>query len=351
MIYVIMPSEPSQQLMKMVEAATKEEVTYVIKSEDHLPNLQNKKILFAVELGEFGADLPLLQLLSVLHQRGNDSLKSSVGALVVHSDTELFTKSASAEIIFRANQMGCGFIGHPLVEATGSMRNFKTWQKTLDLSLEEISLRLSSQLGLRLREYSHKQVRDPKIAVLHSSSRATSNTLSLWSMISKGLKNPRVQELYIRNGSVFDCYGCSYKTCMKFSEQSSCFYGGVMTEDILPAIEESDSLVWICPNYNDSISSNLMAVINRLTTLYRRMNFYDKSIFSVIVSGNSGSDSIARQLIDALNINKGFYLPPYFSIMAIANDKGSIWKIPQIERRAFDFGEHISSTIRARDIE
>jgi len=349
MIYVIMASEPSQQLMKMVEAATKEEGSFVIKSEDQLPNLQNKKILFAVELGEFGVDLPLLQLLSVLHRRGPESLISSVGALVVHSDTYLYTKSASAEIIFRANQMGCSFMGHPLIEATGSMRNFKTWQKTLDLSLEEISLRLSSQLGQRLREFAPKPVKNPKMAVLHSSSRTTSNTLSLWSMISKGLQNPRVQELYIRNGSVFDCYGCSYKTCMKFSEQSSCFYGGVMTEDILPAVEEADALVWICPNYNDSISSNLMAVINRLTTLYRRINFYDKSIFSVIVSGNSGSDSIARQLIDALNINKGFYLPPYFAITAIANDKGSIWEIPNIEKNAFHFGEHISNSIRASE--
>lgn len=118
-----------------------------------------------------------------------------------------------------------------------------------------------------------------------------------------------------------------------------------MTEKILPAVEEADILVWICPNYNDSISSNLMAVINRLTTLYRQIKFYDKAIFTVIVSGNSGSDSIARQLIDALNINKGFYLPPRFALMETANDPGSVLKIPNIQDKARQFAAHMQSVI------
>ncbi len=348
MIYVIMAGEPSLQLMNMLGAATKGQETFIIKDSTNLPNLQNKKILFVVELGQFGVNIPLLQLLSTLYSKGFDSMKSSVGALLIHSDTDLYTKSSASHIIFMANQMGCSFIGHPLVEATGGLLNFRTWQKTLNLSLEEISLEMSHQLGKRLREYSSIIVKNPSIVALHSSSRTTSNTLSLWHMVRKNLKTTRVQELYIKNGSVYDCYGCSYKTCMKFSENESCFYGGVMTKDILPAVENADALVWICPNYNDSIASNLMAVINRLTTLYRRMNFYNKTIFSVIVSGNSGSDSIARQLIDALTINKGFFLPPYFTMMEIANDPGSILEVTNIEEKAKDFANYIHQSIRNR---
>ncbi|MEK6266337.1 MAG: NADPH-dependent oxidoreductase, partial [Clostridium sp.] len=65
------------------------------------------------------------------------------------------------------------------------------------------------------------------------------------------------------------------------------------------------------------------------------------------VSGNSGSDSISKQLIGALNINKGFRLPPYFSIMAISNDPGEIFNIPQIQETTKDFAETIKKEIKA----
>jgi len=120
-----------------------------------------------------------------------------------------------------------------------------------------------------------------------------------------------------------------------------------MVEEILPAIESSDAVVWICPNYNDSISANLMAVINRLTALYRKTKFFDKSVFGIIVSGNSGSDSVAKQLIGSLNINKSFRLPPYFALMATANDPGSIRKVPGIEEKARIFAENLIKEIKS----
>ena len=88
-----------------------------------------------------------------------------------------------------------------------------------------------------------------------------------------------------------------------------------------------------------------MAVINRLTTLYRQISFNNKMIFAIIVSGNSGSDSIAKQLIDALNINKGFILPPYFSLIETANDAGSILKVAKIREKASSFAENINAII------
>ena len=119
-----------------------------------------------------------------------------------------------------------------------------------------------------------------------------------------------------------------------------------MIKEILPAIEKSDAVIWLCPNYNDAVSANLSAVINRMSALYVKTPFYKKSLFSIIVSGNSGSDSVARQLLGALCINKGFNLPPYHSFMATANDPGTVCKIPGIEASARTYAENILKEIK-----
>jgi multimeric flavodoxin WrbA len=118
-----------------------------------------------------------------------------------------------------------------------------------------------------------------------------------------------------------------------------------MVEEVYPAIIESDILIMLCPNYNDSISANMSAVINRLTALFRKVKFYDKYLYSVIVSGHSGSDIIAEQLISALNINKTFMLPPKFALMETANDMGEIYKVENIELKAKVFAENIIKTV------
>jgi len=167
----------------------------------------------------------------------------------------------------------------------------------------------------------------------------------LWNLVSKNLSSANIVELQIENGKVQDCKGCSFTLCQHYGKQNSCFYGGVMVENVLPTIESSDVVIWLCPNYNDSIAANLTAVINRLTVLYLKMSFTEKAIFSIVVSGNSGSDSVAKQLIGALNINKGFKLPPYFALMATANDPGAIFKVPDIEETARSFAENIKSCL------
>ena len=341
MIYLLMPNKPSTQLKIMVEAAIKGKEFVTIQNSKELPDLRNKKILFAVDIDCSGVNITLLEMLSVLSSRGKDALIGSTGALIIHSSTELYTKAMGANIIFLANELGCSFIGHPLVEATGELKNFRTWQKNMDLTLEEISLELSNRLVNRLVHHKPIKLENPKLAYLHSSSRATSNTLRLWQMVEGCLDGWSIEEVHVKNGSVFDCFGCSYKACLEYGKKNSCFYGDIMTDKITSIIGAADILVWICPNYNDSISSNLIAVINRLTTLYRQMSFHNKMIFGVIVSGNSGSDSIAKQLIGALNINKGFYLPPYFSLMETANDAGSILKVENIEEKAKLFAHQI----------
>jgi len=346
MIEIIMPSLPSINLKRMLNSIS--DLDHKLhQDKKSLPTLTYKKLLFVIEVGPSGFDLPMLELFEELSQRGPLALEGSTAGILISSPNQLYTKSVAAHFTLLANQMGARFIGHSVVEATEGLNNFLTWQKATALSLEEISKQQSRQLATRLLQYQPKILVKPKLVVLHSSTRSTSNTLMLWSMIKEELSGYDIEEIHVENGSVYDCFGCSFKACVNYSLKDSCYYGGVMTEEILPAIEGADALVWICPNYNDAISSNLTAVINRLTTLYRKIKFYDKSIFGVIVSGNSGSDSIAKQLIDALNINKGFQLPPGFSIMEIANDMGAILKVPDIKEKAKAFAENIKKEIKA----
>lgn len=330
----------------MVKISTAHVKTVFIKRPEDLPDLRNKKILFAIELNEIGVNTPLLEIFSSLYERGKKSLSGSIGGVFIHSPNELYTKSVSKNIIFLANQLGCRFPGHPMVEATGNLSNFLTWKKRMDLSLEEICYQMCEKLVSRLIQENPVVVENPNILALHASSHKTSNTLMLWNMIKQHLDPSNSKEIHVENGTIRDCIGCSYQTCIHFGQQNSCFYGGIIVEEVLPAIEKADGILWICPNYNDSVSANLMAVINRLTSLYRTKPLYDKTLFSIVVSGNSGSDSVAKQLIDALNINKGFRLPPYFSLMETANDPETIKYVENIEEKAKAFAQNMMKEIK-----
>ena len=341
-LYVICPNDKiSSELKKMLNSFIREfdTVHYILNW--HNTDFRNKKILFLLELdNSICFDIPMLIFFSNLSSESKDAFQGSTAALLIHSSSELGTKRAAQDIIFMANKLGCNFIGHPLVEATANLKNFLTWQKSTQRPLEEICLILSAKLGKRLAEYKSAAA-IKKMTVLYSSPHKISNTLDLWHLISKHLKKISIEELQIENGQILDCKGCHYKLCLHYGKRNSCFYGGFMVENILPSIKSSDAVVWLCPNYNDSIGANLTATINRLTVLYHKISFYNKSIFAVIVSGNSGSDSVAKQLIGALNINKGFRLPPNSIITETANDPGAIFKIPGIKSKARSFAENI----------
>lgn len=337
-IFLIKPNNTSCQLSDMINAF-REELSLNTVDFNEMPDLRNKKLVLAVELDQVGYCKEIYDFISRLYEKGMDSLRGSSGVLLIYSQSDLFTKEAAQDIIFLLNRLGCEFMGHPVVEATLGLNNLQTWKKTMDVPLVEICKDLCKHLALRFLNDIREKATNPKFAVLHASSNRTSNTLALWNMIYKKLPNWSVTELHVENGMVKDCRGCSFKKCAHYSSQQGCFYGGMMIEEIYPAIENSDVLIWLAPNYNDALSANLTAVINRITALYRKMSFYHKSIYAVIVSGNSGSDSLARQLIGALCINKGFRLPPYFCIMETANDPGAIKRVINIEQKAEIFAK------------
>lgn len=330
----------SDVLNNMIKAFMKDNAFEEYSPQRHI-NLKNKRIVFAVELNSIGVCPYILDVLNNIALRGKDALLGSISCVLIKSPTLNYTKSFSQQIIFIANNLGCTFIGHPVIEAIDGFLNFRTWQKTLNMPLEDICYYLCRGLSDRFFSFKFEKKQKPKLSVLHASYRDTSNTLTLWYMIKKYIDGISILEHHVENGTIQDCIGCPFKTCLYFAKQKSCFYGGSIVKEIFPAIEEADAAVFICPNYNDAISANLSAVINRITALYRRNPFYDKMLFSVIVSGNSGGDSVAKQLIGALNINKGFILPPYFAIMEIANDMGEIKKVKNIENKAQEFAQNI----------
>ncbi|MDF2891281.1 MAG: NAD(P)H-dependent oxidoreductase [Clostridia bacterium] len=348
-IYVIRPKKISNLLSLMIHAACNGQKQIHVIDAATIPDLANKRLLLAVELNEAGYCIPILEMISQLYKKDCNALTGSKAVLLIYSPNDFNTKSTATDIIFQLNLLGCQFPGHPVVEAIGSLNNFRTWQKTLPMTLEEICLEQSTRLGERLIGFQMPVIASPYIVVLHSSSSDTSNTLALWNMVKSELRNCRIEELHVENGTILDCNGCTFKTCSHYSKQSSCFYGGVLVEEIYPAIEKADAVVWICPNYNDAVSANISAVINRLTALYRKTSFSNKALYAVVVSGNSGSDSVAMQLLDSLCINKGFYLPSNFCITATANDPGSILKVRGIKKKAKVFAQNMFLPVKVND--
>ena len=145
----------------------------------------------------------------------------------------------------------------------------------------------------------------------------------------------------LQNGSIHDCRGCSYEACLHFAAQSRCFYGGSISDDVLPAISRCDAMLFLCPNYNDAVSANLMALFNRLTNLLVRQDLYEKYLYGIVVSGYSGSDIVARQLLGAMCLNKTAILPPEFCLMQTAHDPGSVQKADGIDAQLSAFAARL----------
>ena len=302
---------------------------------------ENQRVLFAVPLDESGVNHGYYDLLAYLRTHPG-CLDGSVGGVLVDGPGDLYTKAVGRELVLSASRAGCAFPGRPLVEATGDLRNFTVQAKNAGCSSEEAYRLAAADLTDRVLGFAPPKRHQPKLLVLHASNHRTSNTLALWSRCRERLgKVCEITEIGLRNGTLEDCAGCPYTMCLHFGEKGDCFYGGVMVQEVYPAIRESDAVVLLCPNYNDALSANLTAAINRLTALYRTTPFTDKAVFAIVVSGYSGGDIVARQVVSALNMNKGFWLPPNFCLLETANDAGTAVELPGIEERLSEFTENI----------
>ncbi len=311
-------------------------------------DLRNRRILFAIELGESGINLEYCRLLKMIRTE-RSMFDGSIAGIIVDGNSELYTKSMSRHLVFSANRAGCSFPGRPLVEGTVSLRNYNIIAQNLGTDNYTAYLESFRELAGRIRDFRQPCIDKPRILALHAGHSTTSNTLMLWEMIREGIgEDAEIRQISLNDGEIYDCRGCPYEACLHLGEEARCFYGGVIPREVYPAILECDALVMICPNYNDAISANLTAFVNRLTALVRVHRFYEKRLYGVIVSGYSGSDLVAEQLISALNMNKTFLLPPEFSMMRTANDPGAIMERENIREDAAAFGRRMMEQLRGR---
>ena len=325
-------------------------------------DMKSSHVIFAVSLTESGVNMEYYRMLEYF--RSNPGcLEGSVGGIIVDGRGELFTKALARRLAFSANSSGCTFPGRPLVEATGDLGNFHVLSGVRGVDTETVYVQQVEQLVRRVTDFPARSIyrEDPavrpdpaggdtggtggrklKILALHASSRKTSNTLLLWDKVRRNIgSSAEITEISLRDGDIRECRGCRYEECLHFGEQGRCFYGGIITERVYPAILECDVLIMICPNYNDALNANMTAFINRLTALFRASDFSCKRVYALVVSGYSGGDIVSEQIIGALSFNKGFILPGGFAMVETANDPMSILEVPDIDSKAAEFARRI----------
>lgn len=330
----------TERLNALLDEILKEYDYTVIKYAEEFVPLKNQKILFAIPLGISGINLEYFHFLKILRTH-SDMLEGSVGGIIVDGESELYTKSVAREFMFTANQAGCSFPGRAMVEGTESLQNFNIQAMRLETDNLTAYHIAAKEMLERVMAFQPRPKKKTNILVLHASNFKTSNTSELWNMVKENLHDCEIEEISLRNGTIQDCSGCPYRMCMHYSEKSSCYYGGVIAEQVYPAILKCDALVLLCPNYNDALSANITAFINRLTALFRKTAFYEKTVYAIVVSGYSGGNIVAEQVISALSMNKTFRLPAYFSMVETANDPMSILKVDGIEERAHAFADNM----------
>lgn len=340
MIDLIMPTR-TPRLCAVVERAL---AGRAWRRADPCGDLRRRRVLFALQTDELGMDAPTLALLRALRERPS-LLDGSIGAIVVDGKSELYTKQLAQEMALAGSCAGCTFPGKPLVEATGTLYNQHILAKKWGLGWEETYARRVQELVERLEHFSPLRFSEPRLLVLHASESGRSSTLWLWEKLRGHLDGIRTQEISLQNGTIHDCRGCSYHTCLHFASNGSCFYGGALSETVLPAIREADALLFLCPNYNDAVGANITALFNRLTSFLLHSDLYEKYLFGLIVSGYSGSDLVARQLLGAMCLNKTAMLPPHFCMMETANDLDAARRIPGLEERLEAFGRQLRRTL------
>lgn len=320
---------------------------------DETSVLPAKKVLIICDLNEIGRDSEIDRWILKLRKKANEDnvlpLEGYYFGLVTRSKSDWYTKTYARYLCLCLNALGADIIGKPLIEFLPNYVNLKTWQKRMNGSLEEVARQLIHQLIHKIIVTEHVRIYRPKILVLHASKEGISNTLSVWRMTEKALKklSPQfiIKEIAIERGSITDCIGCPFDVCIELAKALSCTVGGQFVDEIMPALDEADAVVWLCPNYNDTIGADLSSVINRMSGFYRSRDLSQKRFYAIIISGNSGTDAVANQLVGALNLNKGFALAPNFCLTEIASEPLSVLEKEDLQLRVEGFASRIYAHI------
>ena len=214
----------------------------VIRRAEELNDLTGQQLLFAAALGEYGVNLELTRMLSAL-RRTPDLLSGATAGIIIDGLSPLYTKSTAGELALAANLAGCALVGRPLVEGAGQLHNFRIQAKNAGTDLLGAYRAAAADLAQRVETAGFPARERPELLVLHASSHHTSNTMALWAGVRERLGEVcSVQEIGLRNGTLDDCSGCPYTMCIHFGEKGECFYGGVMSREVYPAVRRADGV-------------------------------------------------------------------------------------------------------------
>lgn len=182
-------------------------------------------------LGTSGINLELYRLIRFLREHP-DFLNGFVGGLLVDSENDLYSKSAAKDLVFAANCAGCAFVGRPLVEGTRTLSNYTIVSNNLGTDL--MGAYRESAAGLVKEVLGTDCVRKkcPKVLVLHASSHKTSNTYAIWNRVKEQLPEMEIREDRASKRYAFRLRRMPVQDAAPFWRQGSCFYGGVMVEDV-----------------------------------------------------------------------------------------------------------------------
>ena len=138
-----------------------------------LPDLRQRRVLFAIAVDQAGIDPEVCRLLMLLRQ-SPDAMQGACGALLIDGAGELYTKQTAQALLLAANLAGCWLMGKPLLEATGSLQNLDIRAKKLGLSHRAAYDALAVQLVRRLLEFAVPGRPEAKLLMLHASNQKLS---------------------------------------------------------------------------------------------------------------------------------------------------------------------------------
>ena len=123
-------SAQQARLDRVLDRALLGREVQVIHQTEDLDQRRYSRILFALPLDEAGQNNEYQRMLGRL-RREQHLLEGCTGGLLVDGPGELYTKSTAAELALALNCAGCALVGRPLVEATGSLANFRIQAQNL----------------------------------------------------------------------------------------------------------------------------------------------------------------------------------------------------------------------------
>ncbi|MBR4098631.1 MAG: NAD(P)H-dependent oxidoreductase [Clostridium sp.] len=280
---------PADRLSPMLFQVLMDTNAHILQNISELREVPDKCLLFALPLNDVGMNKEYTMLLARL-RREPHLLDGCTAGIIVDGPSELYTTPVAAEFAMAITMAGGSLIGHPLVEATGSLSAFAAQAEAQSCSREDAYLQAIRELAGRLEASSFPRKALPNLLTLCTASQDQAATEALWSHLAPQLAG--------------------------FCQAEECCLDQESLEELCASVQKADAVLLLCTNRNGLLPPEATALIHRLTG----EQFENKPVFAAVVSPCSGGDMLARQLLTALNLNGPFRLPGEFALLQTGSE-------------------------------